>query len=481
MALSQAEKDLINKLLNKLVNDYTPKNIIKDKYYEANTTVKSLNTSINQKQATLNTVSGWGRTVVNTKSSRVRIQSFDTASIPELDKVVKENRLIQKSGELHKDCFIYGTGYMLVGRGDTRIGEPEILVTMESPYLSIGTDNPRTGRLDNFLKIFVSDGLITQGVLYTLNDMIWFNVNNPEQGVVYFEPVETYRETHNSGYVPAVRIANGVRTSNRKGESEISKSIRYFIDAINRTYCDLEWNNNFYAFPKRFVSGVNLERYLNPDGTVNHQALSSFMKDVWLFSEEESSDGTKTSHPTVGQLTASSSEPYIAVIKQLSAEIVREKFIPEYYLNAGSDIPTAAEAMQASEHPLNLVVSEIQSDFSNAYVDMLRIVCLMKFGSVPDGFEDVDVIWKDTSTISLAARTDALAKLIKSGAIPATSPVILTFIPWTESQRKIIEQYQSGDSIENRSSLAAAIRQMGSQLTATDPVVAESVSVVTGE
>ena len=494
MALTENENRAINKLLVKLVNDYVPANIRQDQYFEANTKVKGLNTSTTDKQTNLNTVSGWGRTIVNAKSSRVRIEDFDTNGLEDLEQIIKENRLIQKSGELHKDCFIYGTGYMLVGFGDTSIGEPEILVTMESPYTTIGKDNPRTQRLESLLKVYTDDGQLVAGSYYTLNEIIYFKIHDaiepnsyaPDTTVVALQDYsieETSRDVHNLGFIPAVRIANEVRTSNRKGQSVISRSIRYFIDAINRTYNDLEWNNNFYAFPKRFLSGVDLTRYQNEDGTVNHEALSSFMKDVWLVSREGGEEqGEQSSNPMVGQLTASSSEPYIAVIKQLSSEIVREQFIPEYYLNAGSSIPTAAEAMQASEHPLNLVISEIQSDFSNTYVDLMRIILMLKRGSVPAEFADVEVIWKDTSTISLAARTDALSKLIVAGVLPKNSPAILSFIPWTATQKRAIIKYQNeADSVENRSELAAAIREMGKQVITENEAVVASANNVTGE
>lgn len=492
MALSTNEITTINKMLVRLA-DYGKKNQVKDNYLDAKTTIKGLNTSNPEKQqAFLNTVSGWGKTIVNTKSSRVQMDRVDVNGLEDLDKILKENRFVQKTGQVQKDCFIYGTAYMMVGRGQTAFGEPEILVTMESPYTTLGTENLRTGRLDSLLKVYFHENKVVAGSLYTLSEVIYFDVEDAfilddyDGSALLAEPhvvKETKREVHNQGFIPAVRIAHDVRASDRSGKSLFSSSTRYFIDMINRTFNDLEWSNSLYAFPKRYATDVILEQFKNPDGTTNKAAVSSFMKDMWMFGRNEKGGYDAEAGPStkVGQLDPSSPEPYVEVIRLVEAQLAREHSIPEYYLNAGNNVPTAAEAMEASEHPLNLAIQEIQGDFANAYLELFRIIMLMKRGSVPEEFAEVDVEWRDTSTVSITGRADAVSKLVESGAINSKNPALQTFIPWNPTQRKAIEAWQTApDTTSDREALAKEIRAMGQQAQAI-PQIAENVDNVTGE
>ncbi|MEN1977074.1 hypothetical protein AAHH18_18270, partial [Cellulomonas sp. P4] len=67
----------------------------------------------------------------------------------------------------HIDAFIHGVGFAMVGSGD--VGEPDVLVTIESALNATGAWSPRTRRLSSGLVQMVdeSTGRVTGWVYMT--------------------------------------------------------------------------------------------------------------------------------------------------------------------------------------------------------------------------------------------------------------------------------------------------------------------------
>jgi hypothetical protein len=424
MTLSPDESYEVTRLVKKL-GSYDYKNVELEKYFEGKNLLKDFQISIPPSLRLVETVVGWPGTTVQVLEERLDLEGFIAPDNLGLNEIYRANDLDVESSLGHLDSLIYGTGFVIVGKG--RDGEPDPLITIESPRRMTGVYDLRLRRLTSALAIDRDEmGRPIYGTYYLPNETITVEWTN---GV----PVELDRDVHNLGRVPVVYMANNPRSGDPYGRSEITRAVRYYTDAAVRTMLGAEVAREFYSAPQRYVLGADEDLFLDNDGNAMNPWTVYQGRILGIPANE---DGNT---PQVGQFSANSTGPYFEQIKALAQMIAAETAIPPSYLGFQTDNPASADAIRQMESRLVKRAERRQRQFGRGWIEVARLALLVRDGSLPAEADDIRPVWRDASTPTRAAAADEAVKLISAGVFLPDSEITYNRIGLSDSDKQVLK------------------------------------------
>lgn len=463
MSLSEDEKATIKGLQRKL-ETVVPRNAEKAWYYDGEKRMRDLGISIPERLQGLEVAVGWPATATDVLEERLNLESFGAPEALALQDDFLLNNLDSESSLGHIDALVSGLGFIMVGRGDTSVGEPEQLITVESPNRMTASYNARTRRLDDAMAVnFNDNGQITSGTLCLPDQNIQFRRGG--NGQFY----EDDRDVHNFGRVTVARLVNRPRSSQNRGRSEITRPLRYYTQAGMRTMLGAEVAREFYNAPQRYVIGA-------PDGTFTDEqgksidgwkAVMGRLMDIPLNEDIVKGADTTPVLPTVGQFPASSPAPYFEQLRGYAQMVAAEAGIPAPYLGFVSDNPSSADAIRAAEARLVTRAERRQLQFGRAWAEVGRLVLLFRDGSIPREAMMMRPSWRNAATPTQAATADAGTKIIASGVVPADTTVAQDLVGLTERQKIALNE----ELRRRRASSMAQGMGVAAQAALQDPTV----------
>ena len=423
MTLTPDEVAIIQQLEKKL-QSHQPKNGELENYFEGKNRLKDLNISIPPRLKSVEAVVGWPGTAISILEERLDFEGYIGADTLGLNDIYRNNDLDVEASLGHIDSLIYGTSFIVVGKG--RDGEPDPLITIESPKRMTGIYDLRIRRLSSALAVTRDDkGRPVVGTLYLPNETIWLEWIN---GKV----TDVERDFHGLGRVPVVFMANNPRSGDPYGRSEITRAVRSYTNAAMRTILGAEIAREFYSAPQRYVMGADEDMFVDADGNPLDKWDVTLGRLLALPLNEEGQT------PTVGQFAANSTQPYFEQIKALSQLIAAETAIPPTYLGFQTDNPASADAIRQMESRLVKKAERRQKQFGRAWMEVARLGLLFRDGSIPEEMGEVRPLWRDPSTPTRAAAADEAVKLIAAGVLDADSEVTYNRIGLSETDKKVI-------------------------------------------
>lgn len=420
MSLTPEEVALIQRLVKKLGHHYRG-NETKEAYYEGKQRLKDLNISIPPTLKLVSAVVGWAGTSVDVLEERLDFEGFMGDNFG-LNDIYRANELDLESGLGHKDALVYGTGMVFVGTG--RQGEPNPLITIESPMKSTYVYDMRARRISAALLVDSDDvGEITSGSLYLPEETIYFEVYNTAF-------VEVFRDQHMLGRVPVAPLVNNPRAGDPYGRSEITRAVRSYTDSAMRTLLGAEVAREFYSSPQRYILGADESIFMDSDGNkVNPWSVIQGRVLGVPFNEDENV------MPQVGQFTANSPAPYFDQIRAYAQLLAAETAIPASYLGFQTDNPASADAIRQMEARLVKRAERRQKQFGRTWSEVAKLALLVRDGEIPAEVLNVRPIWRDASTPTRAAAADEAVKLISAGVLLPNSEVTYNRIGLTDSDK----------------------------------------------
>lgn len=425
-AASDVELHMIESMAARLVH-YSAANRDAEEYYDGSYVTENFGISIPPRMQGLDTVAGWGGTVVDVLEERLDWLGWTSEGEDYgLDQVYAENGLDIDSGMAHLDALIFGVSFVTVGAGWD--GEPSPLVTPHSPKDLTVTWDRRSRRASSALAVVKDDiGHLSEVTLYTENETSIFRRPN---GVW----VAVERDQHNLGRVPVVVVPNRVRGSRELGRSEITKAVRYYTDAACRTLLGLEVNREFYNAPQRIGLNIRDEDFEDESGNPV-SPWTSIMGRVWNVPPNDAGEP----EPKVLQFDPSSPAPYIDQVKGYATLLAAEAGIPPTYLGFETGNPASADAIRAGEARLVKRAERRQVSFGRAWTEVGRLALLVRDNAVPDGFSSISTRWRDAATPTRAAAADEVTKLIASGVLPADSSVTYDRVGLSPAEQRQVD------------------------------------------
>lgn len=454
VGLSEDEADIFMGLHRKM-NDDKPVLQLRDAYYNGEQAMTDLGISIPPELRGLHTVMGWPRLAVDALHERMDVEGFRFPRADDADEglweVWQANNLDEESPLAHLDALVFGRAYILVGTSED---DDMPLVTAESPLHLAGDWDARRRRLRSALQVYEVAG--GQEAALFLPDQ---TVTLRRDGVSRWEVLD--RDVHRLGVVPVLRMANRQRSHDRSGWSEITPEVMSITDAGCRTLLGLEVAREFYAAPQRYILGASEGAFQDAAGN-KKTAWETYVGRVLALERDEEGN-----LPTVGQFTPYNPAVYGEVINSYAEIMASITGLPSSYLGKTSDNPASADAIRMSTDRLVKRVQRRQRSFEGAWEGAMRLAARFRGQQLDDDAAMIETIWRNPEIPTPGATTDAIAKQIEAGYLPATSDVAGEKLGYSPLQRRRIDAERR--QLEGADALSALIGQVRTDDQPTGP------------
>jgi hypothetical protein len=400
-------------------------------YYDGLQRMQNLGISVPPQLAGVRTVVDWPRICVDPLVQRAVPDGFRLAGATDVDSELLEhwhaNEMDAEAPLAFLDSLVTGRGYMIVGSPDVDGDSP--LVTVESPSNLALSWDPRTRRPTCAYQSYEVEGVF-RAVLYLPDQTISMSRAQNSQWLI------DDRDEHNFGEVPVVRFPNRARTLDREGRSEITAPIMNTTDSACRSLLGMEIAREVYSIPRLAILGANESDFVDASGAPK-TAIDMAMNKILALERDE--DGNA---PTLQQLTAFDPSVFTRIIDE-HAQLMSSYtgFPPSYFGQTSTANPASADAIRVAENGLVRRAEQVQGQFTGPLRQVMKLVWRFAHdgADVPEEIRRMAVDWQPAATQTPAATTDAVAKQIQVGAIPATSDVTLSRLGYSAVERERLD------------------------------------------
>ncbi|MCK1804072.1 phage portal protein [Brevibacterium sp. R8603A2] len=349
------------------------------------------------------------RLAVTSLTERLQVTGFLADGADNADeglwRIWRRNGMQDASVQAHTDALVYGRSFVMVWAGQD--GAPRISV--ESPRNTAVIHDPATRQVIAGLKRWAVAGT-GHAVLYLPDRIVKYTSKANITDSVFPTTAWSHAETipNPLGVPPIVPLVNRGRLHQLDGVSEMS-DILDLADALNKLTSDMMVTSEFFARPRRWVTGLELVE--DDDGNV----VNPFSDEAGKLWQSEAPE-TK-----FGQFDPAQLDGYTDAAALLTQQIGALSGLPPHYLGLNGDQPPSADSIRSAESSLASRCYTLQRTFGMAWSDVIKLVVAVRDGSDPLAL-DYDTIWSSPETRTPAQAADAAVKLSQIG-VPL--PVIL--------------------------------------------------------
>lgn len=344
---------------------------------------------------------------VDVYDNRLDVEGFRIGRGAEADDdlwdVWQENDGPDLSQQGHRESLALGRAYATVGPGEDEGDAP--VITLESAFDAIHEDDPKTKRVKHGVKRWTD-----------LNKTRWMTYHHQNGWVTWRYKqgggwLEDDREDDN-GYdlCSLVPLMNDPRLLGRnrpgKFDQRLGRSVFHPIisplDALNKIASDMMVSAEFHALPRRWATGLKEEDFVDEAG----QALDTYSMiagRMW---------STENDKATFGQFQEATLSNFHESIKLLMQIVAMQLGIPADYLLFKGDNPPSADAIRASEAQLVKRAERKQRTLSTRWEQVQRLVLMNQGREFDARPKQIETIWRDPSTPTVAQKADAIMKLV---------------------------------------------------------------------
>lgn len=359
-------------------------------------------------------VINWPRLVTDSIEERLDIEGFRLPGADEADKdlwrVWQANELDEWSQQGHLDAMVMRRSYAVVGTNEDDTDTP--LVTLESPLQMFAEEDPRTRKPIAALKRWSerwpgrdAAQYADNAMLYLPDSRIWYQRTNSNG----WQIVE--RDDHHLGELQVVPLVNRQRLLLPGGVSELADVIP-LSDAACKIATDMMVSAEFHAMPRRYALGFDEDDFTDEDG----QPLSSWEAiagRVWRTEKSPKEDGV-----AVGQFPEADLRNFHETLNQLAHLVASLSGLPPHFLGFTTDNPASADAIRSSESRLVKRAERKQRGFGGSWERVARLINRFQSGDWDPKFKQLEMLWRDASTPTIAQKADAVVKLHADGILP---------------------------------------------------------------
>jgi hypothetical protein len=429
------------------------KNQTKNKYYEGNISLSSVNLGIALPEVLKGLEIGcaWGAKTVDVLAGRSMFDGFVGANgneVAELDSIVINNDLIAEYNKACRDELKFGCTFATLSK-DPKIG---CKIRFHSPMTAAAKWDGAKGRIDCGFAIIDtkpdgndSDIWIPSIINYYTGTSVWM--------LRFDGGVWTATEYRHKMGRPLMEALIWNATSNKPfGRSRIKEPVRRLIDGYVRTIANATIGLEFATAPQKYLLGVTDDQY---DALIN-QKFKQYVGNI-LASTTNPDTGEK---PTFGQLPQGNIQPHVEMIRVLATQFSAATGLSVTDTGVVNDAnPTSSDAILAQSQ--TLIGMAEQLNVGNG--DALRTIALMATAIANDvSFSDLtpeqsDVIahFKNPAMPTVAMTADAAIKIASAREAFAQTDTFLEMIGFDKaSVRRIKAQ-------EQRARGASVLSEMG--------------------
>lgn len=433
--------------LQKLLDVYNAnitKNQTKDRYYEGNISLNSVNLGIALPNSLgkLEIGCAWGSKTVDVLASRSIFDGFVGANgndVEMLDKLILDNRLIAEYAKACKDELKYGCTFATLS-ADPVIG---CKIRFHSPQTAAAIWSGDKGRIDYGFAIIDTESTNNDQTAWSPN---LINYYTDEAVWVLEKRMETWYATaftHRMGR-PLMEALIWNATSNKPfGRSRIKEPIRRLIDGYVRTVANATIGLEFATSPQKYLLGVTDEQL---NALINDK-FKQYVGNI-LASTNNPDTGEK---PTFGQLPQGSILPHVEMMRLLATQFSAATGLSVTDTGVVNEAnPTSSDAILAQSQTLVLMAEQL--NISNG--DALRTIAQMataiinnsSLNELDDSQKDIIAHFKNPAMPSVSMTADAAIKIASARPDFATTDTFLYMIGFDKADVRRIK----GEERRNR-------------------------------
>jgi len=380
-----------------------------DAYYEGDQPLSYLapeiQSELNDRMRQL--IINWPQLVVDALDERLDIEGFrysDSESTEsDLWSIWQANDLDEGSQQAHVDALALRRSYAIVGANG--VDETAPIVTAESALEVYAKHDPRTRQVVAAVKRWeehtgTDHAPMKQAMLYLPDARIQYEQQKGQW-------VEVDRDIHELGEVLVVPIANKPRLRHIDGTSEL-RSVIPVSDAACKIASDMMVSAEYHAMPRRWATGMSRDDFADENGQPLG-AMSSLAGRLWVNESET---------VKYGQFPEAQLSNFHETINVLARLVAALSGLPPAFLGLATDQPPSADAIRASEARLVKRAERRQRAFGEAWERVMRLVLLVRDGSLDPRTRGLETVWRDPATPTYAQKADAVVKLHAAGLLP---------------------------------------------------------------
>ncbi|MFL4947491.1 phage portal protein [Streptomyces sp. MMS24-I31] len=381
-----------------------------DSYYEGTQPLSYLAPEI---QAELNDrmrqlIINWPQLIVDALDERLDIEGFRYADSETTEDglwdVWQANDLDEGSQQAHVDALALRRSYIIIGANEDDAEVP--IVTAESALDVYAERDPRTRTVVAAIKRWeepsadATVGPTKMASLYLPTMRCTF-----EQVKGQWSEVD--RDEHGLGEVLVVPLANRPRLRHMDGTSEL-RAVVPISDAACKVASDMMVSAEYHAMPRRWATGLSRDDFADENGQPLG-AMSSLAGRMWVNENEA---------VKFGQFPEAQLSNFHETINQLARLVAALAGLPPAFVGLATDQPPSADAIRAAEARLVKRAERRQRAFGEAWERVMRLVLLVRDGSLDPRTRRLETVWRDAATPTYAQKADAVVKLHAAGLLP---------------------------------------------------------------
>ncbi|NKS12578.1 phage portal protein [Rhodococcus hoagii] len=385
-------------------------------------------------------VLNWARLVAEANESRLDVEGFRYADSDVEDAILwagwQYNDMDEQSQQGHLDSIALSRSYVLISANDEKDKPPRN--TVESPFQVWARRDPKTRKVTSAIKKWKDEDDVTHALVFTPMETQEFVSKSGEWVAADF------KDKHNFGVVPVVPLVNRPRILRPDGRSEFVDIIP-LADAANKMATDMMVSGEFHAMPRRWAFGLKQSDFVDRNGN----PLSTWSKvksRLWA---------NENPNIKVGQFDEADLTVFHNTIKLLAQLTSQLAALPPHYMNFVGDNPTSADAIRSSETQLVKRIERKHTFLGGAWEEVQRInlMYLRKSPKLEARDYQLETVWRDPSTPTVAQKADAAVKKYESGIVPLEQTRI--DLGYSATQREQMRR------MDEQTSAAAAIARFG--------------------
>ena len=245
--LTDDEARLVGRLRSDLAR-FRKKNGEKWKYYDGEVRLKNMDIAVPSNMISVEASIGWGGVIVDALDERIDWLGWtsDDSQADLLQAVARENRLSTEFNKVKLDSLVTGVGFLEVTAGG--VGEPDVIINAVSSSDATYVWDDRANR--------VAAGLVVKSGPDG-EDLLTLYLPDVTVSVVQWDgESEVSRHWHRRGRCGLVAFPNKSRAGSVRGQSELTKPVRYAIDHAQRTILEMEYNREIYTTPQKWFANI---------------------------------------------------------------------------------------------------------------------------------------------------------------------------------------------------------------------------------
>lgn len=365
-------------------------------------------------------VVNWPRLIVDSLEERLDVVGFrmarDLPTDAELWRLWQANGLDEASQQAHVDALVYGRAFVMVGSGQDA-STP--LVTIESPLQIAVERDPATGRIVAALKRWRDLDGYTWGVFITPTDVQTFRSVRASDPLGIEAPAASWSmvdaQPNVLGVVPVVALVNRPRVGAPDGVSELH-DVMPLADGVNKLASDMLTAAEYAAAPRRWITG--LAPSMTSPAPDQLQEMSQAVRDN--FETARASKLWIAPHPDTrfGQFDEAQLTGFIAGMDAFIKQLAAVAALPPHYVGLSAENnPASAEAIRSAEASLVTRARRRQRVWGGSWEDVMRLAVHVRDGVPPTDMAELETVWANPETRTIAQAADAATKLYAAGVI----------------------------------------------------------------